>query len=98
MDTITHIYIFKSTSLREARPGNASAQSVFNNLNPLASGRLDVYDNDNYDMVSDLNPLASGRLDRLLRQPDCYQNYLNPLASGRLDRPHGLFIINKCKI
>ena len=34
------------------------------NLNPLASGRLDVYDNDNYDMVSDLNPLASGRLDR----------------------------------
>ena len=40
--TLSAGYIFRSTSLREARPtGNASAQSVFNNLDPLASGRLD---------------------------------------------------------
>ncbi len=63
MDTITHIYIFKSTSLRRLDEYITFKSQTKLDLNPLASGRLDVYDNDNYDMVSDLNPLASGRLD-----------------------------------
>ena len=42
MDTITHIYIFKSTSLREARLAGVFHILGGIHLNPLASGRLDL--------------------------------------------------------